>query len=131
MKWLPARAYDKGIYVAFSNPIGIDDDQLKLKNVCSTIIDSFGDMLAECRSFDNEVAVAACVGEKLEASVGYRFKRARMPVLYRNILGADHPQRRTLHGCEREVKKAPSQVSIPLSAARQAGFMPSLVKAKS
>lgn len=29
MKWLPARAYDNGIYVVFSNPIGMDDDQLK------------------------------------------------------------------------------------------------------
>ncbi|HET9487672.1 MAG TPA: nitrilase-related carbon-nitrogen hydrolase, partial [Chryseosolibacter sp.] len=29
MKWLPARAYDNGVYVVFSNPIGMDDDQLK------------------------------------------------------------------------------------------------------
>ncbi|HMG89725.1 MAG TPA: nitrilase-related carbon-nitrogen hydrolase, partial [Chryseolinea sp.] len=28
MKWLPSRAYDNGIYVVFSNPIGMDDDQL-------------------------------------------------------------------------------------------------------
>jgi len=26
MKWLPARAYDNGIYAIFSNPIGMDDD---------------------------------------------------------------------------------------------------------
>ena len=35
MKWLPARAYDNAIYVIFSNPIGMDDDQLK--NGCSMI----------------------------------------------------------------------------------------------
>ena len=29
MKWLPARAYDNAIYVVFSNPIGMDDDQLE------------------------------------------------------------------------------------------------------
>jgi predicted amidohydrolase len=29
MKWLPARAYDNGVYVVFINPIGMDDDQLK------------------------------------------------------------------------------------------------------
>ena len=29
MKWLPARAYDNGVYVVFSNTIGMDDDQLK------------------------------------------------------------------------------------------------------
>lgn len=45
MKWLPARAYDNGIYVVFSNPIGMDDDQLK--NGCSMILDPFGDVLAE------------------------------------------------------------------------------------
>jgi len=40
MKWLPPRAYDNGIYVVFSNPIGMDDDQLK--NGCSMIIDLSG-----------------------------------------------------------------------------------------
>ncbi|WP_371922993.1 nitrilase-related carbon-nitrogen hydrolase [Flavobacterium sp. B183] len=40
MKWLPARAYDNAIYAVFSNPIGMDDDQLK--NGCSMIIDPFG-----------------------------------------------------------------------------------------
>ena len=48
MKRLPARAYDNGIYVVFSNPIGMDDDQLK--NGCSMILDPFGDILAECRA---------------------------------------------------------------------------------
>jgi len=47
MKWLPARAYDNGMYVVFSNPIGMDDDQLK--NGCSMILDPFGDVIAECR----------------------------------------------------------------------------------
>ncbi len=51
MKWLPARAYDNGVFVVFSNPIGMDDDQLK--NGCSMIIDPFGDIIAECRSFDD------------------------------------------------------------------------------
>ena len=88
MKWLPARAYDNGVYVVFSNPIGMDDDQLK--NGCSMILDPFGDILAECRSFDNDVVVATCAYEKLEASGGYRYKMARRPELYRDILGADH-----------------------------------------
>jgi hypothetical protein len=51
MKWLPARAYDNGIYVVFSNPIGMDDDQLK--NGCSMIIDPFGDILNECQNFED------------------------------------------------------------------------------
>ena len=56
MKWLPARAYDNGIYAIFSNAIGMDDDQLK--NGCSMIIDPFGDIVAECRSFDDSFVTA-------------------------------------------------------------------------
>jgi 5-aminopentanamidase len=88
MKWLPARAYDNGIYAIFSNPIGMDDDQLK--NGCSMIIDPFGDILAECRSFDSDIAVATCAREKLEASGGFRYRKARRPELYRDIIGMDH-----------------------------------------
>jgi beta-ureidopropionase len=63
MKWLPARAYDNGAYAIFSNPIGLDDDQLK--NGCSMIIDPFGDILEECHSFDNSIVSAIITPEKL------------------------------------------------------------------
>lgn len=88
MKWLPARAYDNAIYAVFSNPIGMDDDQLK--NGCSMIIDPYGDVIAECRSFDNEIAVATCTPEKLELAGGYRYKKARRPELYAEIIGQPH-----------------------------------------
>jgi predicted amidohydrolase len=88
MKWLPARAYDNGIYAVFSNPIGIDDDQLK--NGCSMVIDPFGDVIAECRSFDNDIAIAACVHAKIAQSGGSRYRAARKPELYGEILGAEH-----------------------------------------
>lgn len=88
MKWLPARAYDNGIYIVFSNPIGMDDDQLK--NGCSMIIDPFGDILSECRSFDNEIASAVCTPGKLVDAGAYRYKKARRPDLYKDIIGNDH-----------------------------------------
>lgn len=88
MKWLPARAYDNGVYVVFSNPIGMDDDQLK--NGHSMILDPFGDVLAECTSFDDEFKIAHVTAEKLKLSGGYRYRRARRPELYRDILGKDH-----------------------------------------
>ena len=88
MKWLPARAYDNGIYAVFSNPIGMDDDQLK--NGCSMIIDPFGDVIAECRSFDDEIAVAQLSAEKLHQAGGFRYRKARRPDLYRDIIGIDH-----------------------------------------
>jgi len=88
MHWLPARAYDNGIYAIFSNPIGPDDDQLKNGN--SMILDPYGEVLAECRSMGDEVVVATCTSEKLELAGGHRYKKARRPELYRDILGADH-----------------------------------------
>ncbi len=48
MKWLPARAYDNGVFAVFSNAIGMDDDQLK--NGLSMILDPFGEVMAECRT---------------------------------------------------------------------------------
>ncbi len=88
MKWLPSRAYDNGIYVVFSNPIGMDDDQLK--NGCSMIIDPFGDILAECRSFDDSFETATITAEKLIQSGGSRYIKARRPELYKDIIGQDH-----------------------------------------
>jgi predicted amidohydrolase len=88
MKWLPARAYDNAIYAIFSNPIGMDDDQLK--NACSMIIDPFGDLIAECRSFDNEIAIATLTPEKLTQAGGHRYIKARRPDLYGNIIAQRH-----------------------------------------
>ena len=88
MKWLPARAYDNGVYVVFSNPIGMDDDQLK--NGCSMIIDPFGDILAECRSFDDSFATATITPQKLCNAGGYRYMNARRPELYKDIIGQNH-----------------------------------------
>lgn len=88
MKWLPSRAYDNGVYVVFSNPIGMDDDQLK--NGCSMIIDPFGDVVAECRKLGDEFVSAILTEEKLTQSGGYRYTKARRPELYRDIIGKSH-----------------------------------------
>jgi len=88
MKWLPARAYDNGVYVVFSNPIGMDDDQLK--NGCSMIIDPFGDIIAECKSLGDEFVIADLTWEKLTKAGGFRYTQARRPELYKDIIGAAH-----------------------------------------
>jgi predicted amidohydrolase len=94
MKWLPARAYDNGIYVVFANPIGMDDDQLK--NGCSMVIDPFGDVVAECRALGDDIAIATCSHEKIASSGGRRYRNARKPDLYRQILGAGHDPQQTV-----------------------------------
>jgi len=88
MKWLPSRAYDNAVYVVFSNPIGMDDNQLK--NGCSMIIDPYGDVIAECRSFEDSFETAVIVPEKLTRAGGHRYLKARRPDLYRDILGQEH-----------------------------------------
>lgn len=88
MKWLPARAYDNGIYVVFSNPIGMDDDQLK--NGCSMIIDPFGDVIAECRNLGDDFVTAVLIHGKIDQSGGKRYIKARRPDLYKDIIGQPH-----------------------------------------
>lgn len=88
MRWLPARAYDNGLYIVFSNPIGMDDDQLKGGN--SMVLDPFGEVLAEVRSFEDDLALATCTAEKLEQAGGFRYRKARRPELYRDIIGQAH-----------------------------------------
>ena len=85
MKWLPARAFDNGLYAIFSNAIGMDDDQLK--NGCSMIIDPFGDVIAECENLDDDVVTATLEKEKLTNAGGYRYRKARRPELYKDIIG--------------------------------------------
>jgi len=88
MKWLPSRAYDNGVYVVFSNPIGMDDNQLK--NGCSMIIDPFGDIIAECRTLGDDVVSALLTPAKLNQAGGSRYIKARRPDLYKDIIGKPH-----------------------------------------
>lgn len=91
MRWLPARAYDNGVYYAFTNPIGYDGDQLKNGN--AMILDPYGEVLAEVRSFDDDVALATLTKDKLALAGGHRYRNARRPELYGSILGQEHDSR--------------------------------------
>lgn len=88
MRWLPARAYDNGVYYAFTNPIGYDGDQLKNGN--SMIIDPYGEILSEIRSFEDAITMAKISKNKIPLSGGWRYRNARRPDLYRDIIGQDH-----------------------------------------
>jgi predicted amidohydrolase len=88
MRWLPARAYDNGVYYVFSNPIGYDGEHLKNGN--SLILDPYGEVLTEIKSFENEISIATLTEDKLQLAGGHRYRNARKPELYKEILGADH-----------------------------------------
>ena len=88
MRWLPARSYDNGVYYAFSNPIGYDGDHLKNGN--SLIIDPYGEVLSEIKSFENDITISTISKDKILLSGGYRYRNARRPELYKKIIGLDH-----------------------------------------
>lgn len=88
LRWLPARAYDNGVYYVFTNPIGYDGEHLKNGN--ALILDPYGEVLSEVKSFDNEICLSTLTPEKLTLAGGYRYISARRPELYKDILGKEH-----------------------------------------
>ncbi len=88
LRWLPARAYDNGVYYVFTNPIGYDGEHLKNGN--AMILDPYGEILTEIKSFENAISVATLTPDKLKLAGGHRYKKARRPELYAEILGQSH-----------------------------------------
>ncbi|MFO8006929.1 MAG: nitrilase family protein [Candidatus Brocadiia bacterium] len=84
MHWLPARAYDNGIYAVFANPVGVDADTVKPGN--AMIIDPFGEVLVESHALGDDVVVGLLTPEKIEQSGGRRYIRARRPELYGRLV---------------------------------------------
>jgi predicted amidohydrolase len=81
----------------------MDEDQLK--NGCSMIIDPFGDIIAECRSFEDSFVTATITPEKLVQAGGHRYIKARHPELYRDIIGRNHKSEQKVIWLNAEKKK--------------------------
>ncbi len=88
MRWLPARAYDNGVYYAFTNPIGYDGEHLKNGN--SMILDPYGELLSEIKSFKDDITISKITKDKIKLSGGWRYTNARRPKIYKDIIGKDH-----------------------------------------
>jgi predicted amidohydrolase len=86
MRWLPTRAYENGVYAVFTNPIGLDDDEIRNGN--AMIIDPYGEIIAECNTLGDDVVVGLCTPEKLTDAPGRRYIRARRPDLYGKLVEA-------------------------------------------
>jgi predicted amidohydrolase len=80
MRWLPARAFENGIYAVYSNPIGVEGGTIKPGG--SMILDPFGEVLVECRTLGDEVVVATLDPGKRKLASGPSYIRARRPELY-------------------------------------------------
>jgi predicted amidohydrolase len=84
MKWLPARAWENGVYAVYSNVIGLDGGTIKPGG--SMIVDPFGEVMAECRSLGDEVIGATLTPEAPELASGASYIRARRPELYGKLV---------------------------------------------
>lgn len=83
MRWLPARAFENGLYYVFTNAVGVDHDTIKTGG--SMVLDPMGEILAECRTLGDGVVTALCTPEKLDLASGRRYLRARRPDLYAKL----------------------------------------------
>ena len=84
MRWLPARAYENGLYIVYTNPIG--DESGTIKPGGSMIRDPFGEIIAECRKLGDDLVTATLTPEKLEQCSGRGYIRSRRPELYEKFL---------------------------------------------
>lgn len=84
MRWLPARAWENGVYAVFTNAVGIDGDEVRPG--LSMILDPYGETLAESQVLGDDVIVALCTADKLAQSSGRRYLRARRPELYGKLV---------------------------------------------
>ena len=99
MRWLPSRAHDNGLFLVFSNGVGIDDDEIRTGN--AMVLDPYGRVLAETGRAGDDVVVADLDGSLLEKATGRLWMRARRPELYGEIAVPTGLERDT-HAVKRE-----------------------------
>ena len=80
MRWLPTRAHDNGVFLVFSNGVGVDDDEIRTGN--AMIIDPYGRILTETWKADDVMVVADLDASLRPNSSGWKWIRARRPELY-------------------------------------------------
>ena len=80
LRWLPSRAHDNGLFLAFANGVGVDDDEIRTGN--AMIIDTYGRILAETWKADDDMVVADLDPALFENCTERRWLRSRRPELY-------------------------------------------------
>jgi len=80
MRWLPSRAHDNGMFLIFSNGVGVDDEEIRTGN--AMILDPYGRILAETWKADDDMVIADLDASLPGQSTGQRWIRTRRPELY-------------------------------------------------
>ncbi len=80
MTWLPSRAHDNGLFLIFSNGVGMDDNEVRTGN--AMILDPYGRILAETWKANDDMVVADLDPALRDNCTGLRWIRSRRPELY-------------------------------------------------
>ena len=80
MRWLPARAHDNGLFLIFSNGVGVDDNEVRTGN--SMILDVYGEVLAETWKAGDDIVIANLDPRMQASCTGRRWLKSRRPELY-------------------------------------------------
>ncbi|MGF1777758.1 nitrilase family protein [Vibrio nomapromontoriensis] len=80
MRWLPSRAHDNGMYLIFSNGVGVDVDEVRTGN--AMILSPYGEIISETDSVEDDMVIATLSAEQLDKCTGRRWIRGRRPDLY-------------------------------------------------
>ena len=80
MRWLPSRAHDNGLFLIFSNGVGVDDDEIRTGN--AMILDPYGRILAETWKAGDAMVIADLDARLLADATGRNWICARRPELY-------------------------------------------------
>jgi len=83
MRWLPARAHDNGLFLIFSNGVGLDDDEVRTGN--AMILDPYGAVLAETWQARDKMVVADIRADLRDMCTGQRWIKSRRPDLYQPL----------------------------------------------
>ena len=83
MHWLPARAHDNGMFLIFSNGVGIDDDEVRTGN--AMIIGPYGDVLTETNKAQDDMVIAELDMSVRDMCTGKRWITTRRPDLYSSL----------------------------------------------
>ncbi len=109
LRWLPARAWENGVFAVYSNPIGVEGGTIKPGG--SLILDPYGEILVECRKLGDEVVTATLDPAKRELASGPSYIKARRPELYGMMVEPNPhlgPDRRPEVWWKKRVRKPPA-----------------------
>ena len=80
MTWLPARAHDNGLFLIFSNGVGVDGDEIRTGN--AMVLDPYGRIISETWKAGDDMVIADLNASLRENCTGVRWIKTRRPQLY-------------------------------------------------